>query len=379
MGFSEYEGFMRIHDSDMSLHLLYLDEPIESSLEENLMDPRHTICLSEEEGKRGLEIRRKSWVDIGLEIGWPETRARVIDRDDIFFSVEREPYSDVLTLPEKCGEVRYPSMFYPYRRFRCEGTQYDECPTLDIVSYDGSLCRIRNTRYTIDDDMMIIGDLNMDSERSEKVDETDHMWLYRSELDGCTMWAKCRHHEDILCRCDGKIPSDCDIFPMISSLECYILTFTHILISIERKCLQVFIDRTFSDIAPSWIGDLESAESSQEWGEEKYTNSDFLDLFAIEFPDTHVSCVECECSFFIKSNYYPERLDDREKGEDISDTRNIMERKVIEKESTRYEGKGGIFRSWDRYRTGERLRSVDFEHRGMASTKLFYRFFSELQ
>lgn len=55
--------------------------------------------------------------------------------------------------------------------------------------------------------------------------------------------------------------------------------------------------------------------------------------------------IECECSFFIKSDYHPERLDDREKGEDISDTRNIMERKVIEKESTCYEWKGGIFRS----------------------------------
>lgn len=124
-------------------------------------------------------------------------------------------------------------MFYPYRRFRCEGTENDECSTFDIVSYDGSLCRVRNTRYSIDYDMMIIGDLDLYSERSEKINETDHMWLDCSELDGRTMWAKCCHHEDILCRCDGKIPSDRDIFPMISSLECYIFSLAHILISIE--------------------------------------------------------------------------------------------------------------------------------------------------
>ncbi len=38
-GFSENQCFMRIHDGDMSLHFLDLDEPIEPTFEEYLMNP----------------------------------------------------------------------------------------------------------------------------------------------------------------------------------------------------------------------------------------------------------------------------------------------------------------------------------------------------
>lgn len=49
MCLSEYESLMWIHDSDMSSHLLDLDEPIESSLEEYLMNTRDSFGLSEQE------------------------------------------------------------------------------------------------------------------------------------------------------------------------------------------------------------------------------------------------------------------------------------------------------------------------------------------
>lgn len=74
---------MRIHDSDMSLHLLDFDQPVEAPLEEDLMDPRDTLSLCEHECKRGLEIRRESWVDVRLYVGRDESRARVVDRDSI--------------------------------------------------------------------------------------------------------------------------------------------------------------------------------------------------------------------------------------------------------------------------------------------------------
>ncbi len=67
----------------MSLHLLDFDQPIEPPLEEHLMDTRDTLCLCEHECKRGLEIRREPWIDVGLYIGRDECRARVIDSDSI--------------------------------------------------------------------------------------------------------------------------------------------------------------------------------------------------------------------------------------------------------------------------------------------------------
>lgn len=36
--FSKYHRFMGIHDGDMPLHLLDLDEPVQSPFEENFMD-----------------------------------------------------------------------------------------------------------------------------------------------------------------------------------------------------------------------------------------------------------------------------------------------------------------------------------------------------
>jgi hypothetical protein len=47
------------------------------------MDTRDTLSLSEHECKRGLEISREAWVDVGLYVGRDESRARVIDRDSI--------------------------------------------------------------------------------------------------------------------------------------------------------------------------------------------------------------------------------------------------------------------------------------------------------
>ena len=85
---SKYECLMRIHDRNMSLHLLDLDEPIEPSFEEDFMDTRHAISLREEEGKRRLKISRESRIYIGLEIGRFEARSGIVYRDDILLSIE---------------------------------------------------------------------------------------------------------------------------------------------------------------------------------------------------------------------------------------------------------------------------------------------------
>ncbi len=64
---SEEKGLMRIHDCHMPLHLLDLDEPVQTTLEEDFMDTRHPICLSQEDREGGLKIRRKSWKNIRLK------------------------------------------------------------------------------------------------------------------------------------------------------------------------------------------------------------------------------------------------------------------------------------------------------------------------
>lgn len=55
----------------------------------------------------------------------------------------------------------------------------------------------------------------------------------------------------------------------------------------------------------------------------------------------HLARIELECICF-EMNHYSEGFDDRKKGEDITDTRDISEGKGLKKKATRYEGEGCI-------------------------------------
>lgn len=63
---SEDHRLMRIQDRDMSFHFFYFYEPVQTPLEENLMNPRNSLCLRHQDSKRRLKIGRKSWENIGL-------------------------------------------------------------------------------------------------------------------------------------------------------------------------------------------------------------------------------------------------------------------------------------------------------------------------
>lgn len=210
--------------------------------------------------------------------------------------------------------------------------------------------------------MMIIGDLDIHANTSEKINETDNMWFDSTKLNGCFSCAECCHHENILGSSHGKVPTDSDILPMIFSLECDILAFAHILITIGRESSEVLIDRAFSDIATTWIGNFESAESLEKWWKKKYPDADFLDFLTIESMNTHMLRIESESSIVLEVDFYTERFDDREKCENISNMWNIMKREMFEKESTSNEWKCCIFGTRDFYSASEILRARDFEH-----------------
>lgn len=131
---------MGIHDGDVSLHLLDLDEPVETSLEEDFMDTRYTFSLSEHQCKRRLEISWESREYVGLDVGRTETCTRVVYGYGVMFMIEIIAHTRIFTLTEECSEIRYTSSLDADRWFCCEGTKYYEGSTLDVVTYN---CRFR--------------------------------------------------------------------------------------------------------------------------------------------------------------------------------------------------------------------------------------------
>lgn len=125
-------------------------------------------------------------------------------------------------------------------------------------------------------------DIYPDSESTEEVYEIHHMWLYGCEFYSSLSRAKCCHHKDILCCCYCEVCPEGDIFFVIGSLKGDIFPFPHIFISISEECSQMFIDRTFSDIASTRIWYLECTESCEEGRKEEYPNTYLADLISIE-------------------------------------------------------------------------------------------------
>lgn len=114
----------------------------------------------------------------------------------------------------------------------------------------------------------------------------------------------------------------------------------------------MFIDRSLSDVAATRIGDFESTESLQEGWKEKNSDTDFFDLFTIEFSDAHRSSIHRQGAIISKLYDDTERFDDREEGMDITDMWHISEGELFEEKSAGDEWECGIFGS--RYFDGSR-------------------------
>lgn len=78
------------------------------------------------------------------------------------------------------------------------------------------------------------------------------------------------------------------------------------------KGFYMFIDRTFSDITATRVGDLEFAEFFEECWKEKYPDTDFFDCFSIQMFHRHVSGIECE-GIPDKIHLNPQGFDDAKK------------------------------------------------------------------
>ncbi len=132
----------------------------------------------------------------------------------------------------------------------------------------------------------------------------------------------------------------------------------------------MLIDRTFSDITSSWIGDFESSKSSQKSRKEEYPDTDFFDLITVKSMDRHFRTIEMYRASFPRYRH-TKGFDNRKKCEDISDFWNIMQSKCLKKESTRNKWKCCVFRSRDFYCSAEGLRSGDFKHGHMIEDNFF--------
>ena len=156
------------------------------------------------------------------------------------------------------------------------------------------------------------------------------MRLYSSKFYKSISFSKRCHHQNIFCSSYCRIGSYGDIFFIILSLKCNILTFTHIFISIAFECHQMLIDRTLSDITSSRIGDLKSSESSKKRREEEYSDTDFFDFFTIKSMYRHFRAIEM---YSISFPYHADtqRFYDCKECKDITNFWNIMESESLKK------------------------------------------------
>lgn len=117
---------------------------------------------------------------------------------------------------------------------------------------------------------------------------------------------------------------------MIDSLEGDIFSLSHIFIAKSCEGIEVLVYRTFPDIASTRIGDFESAKSREKSREEEDAHTDLFDFFSVHLFDGYLRVVEKE-GVPIPGHSHSERLNDREKCENITDLWDIVESEVIEK------------------------------------------------
>ena len=94
----------------------------------------------------------------------------------------------------------------------------------------------------------------------------------------------------------------------------------------------MLIDRSFANIASTRIGDLEGTKSLEKGRKEEYPDSDFFYEFSIEMLHAHCSCVESESTSY-ECDSYIQGSDDIEKCKHITNTRDIVESELFEKET----------------------------------------------
>lgn len=122
--------------------------------------------------------------------------------------------------------------------FSSERSEHDKGATLDIVRDDSSACHFScNIWITFNDDSMFEIYRDLYSEWSIKINEIDHVWLYRGELDRRFSASESSHHDDIFCRSNGKIGPKYQVLTIIFSLKSDIFSFSHILKSECKKCI----------------------------------------------------------------------------------------------------------------------------------------------
>ena len=113
---------MWIHERGMSLHLLDLDQEIESPLKHDLLYSRYSIGLCQEDSKYRLEVGRKSWKDIRLELHSPEIIGS-IDSEGIISEILKS-HSCFPTLSEKARKILDASIFNIDIFLTCERSKY---------------------------------------------------------------------------------------------------------------------------------------------------------------------------------------------------------------------------------------------------------------
>ena len=157
---------MRIHNSDMSLHLLDFDEPVEATFEENFMYTGRAFCLCEHQCKRRLKICRESRIYVSLYINRSKGITRVIYRQSVILCICIIAYSSITTLPEKRSEVPNAGSLDLHRWLCTEGCKYDKGATFYIITYN---CRFRFFLFnyrTIYDHIMVYIDIYAYSDTS---------------------------------------------------------------------------------------------------------------------------------------------------------------------------------------------------------------------
>lgn len=200
-----------------------------------------------------------------------------------------------------------------------------------------------------------------DSETSKKVYEIHHVWLYGCKFYSGLGRAERCHHKYILCCSHCKVGSECDIFFVVCSLECNILAFTHILVSVCKERSKVLINRTFPDVTSTWIRYLKGSKSREESRKEEYPNTDLAYLVSVEVFDREIATIHSD-STPIPGYLSTKRFYDREECEDISDFWNIVESEVIKKKSCGYKWESCILGARDFDSTREGLGSGYLEH-----------------
>ena len=243
----------------------------------------------------------------------------------------------------------------------CQCGEDDECPTLYVVMDHSSAVGVRTCLAAFDRDRVIVGYTYLHPCTTEHIDEARNMGFDRSESDRRFSFSEGIRDDHILCRGHGESTTELDILPRLFSGERNLFLISCILISHRSESINMFIDGSFSEITSPREWKIDLSETVEEYGNEENPNADFLDLFFFEVCHTHQCRIHLKGISF-ERNLYSERFYDGEKSEHITDTRDILETSMVEKEARSDKWECRILRSGDFDGSREKLWSIDMEH-----------------